>query len=79
MSNQLSKSLLILALVLISNVTCFGQFIDIRYGIKPKGKIRSYTSGQADVNDTLFKQISSNIDYHEYNRKGQLIKSWKSF
>ncbi|MES2428894.1 MAG: hypothetical protein V4560_18075 [Bacteroidota bacterium] len=78
MIRQLLKAVLIPALVLISSTTCFGQFTqDIRYGIKPKGKIRSYTSSQADVNDTLFKEISS-IYYSEYNRKGQLIKSWKA-
>ncbi|GEM_PF-3553135 len=61
---QLLKTLLIPALFLMCSATCFGQFThDIRYGIKPKGEILSYTSSQTNVNDTLFKAISS-IDYH---------------
>jgi len=78
MHSQPLKPSLILALLLISSATSFGQFThDIRYGVKPKGDIRSCTSSQANVNDTLFKEIKS-IDYLEYNRKGQLIKSWKA-
>ena len=77
MSSQLLKSLLIPVLFLMSSATGFAQFMDMRYAIKPKGKILSYTISQASANDTLFKEISG-IDYDEYNKMGQLIKSWKS-